>query len=117
MFQEGLSSAIKTWKERLAFLEEKLASVSSANEEFSIRKEIEKCHSEINRLNNESAKLRKNENKNNNEQELHEALELFDQLQPRDQTERLMLLLNMPTDHRPSSRDTLAQKKDAILNY
>ena len=45
------------------------------------------------------------------------VLDLFDALNPRDQLGRLMLLLEMPPQHRPSETLTLAQRQDRIVDW
>jgi tetratricopeptide (TPR) repeat protein len=45
------------------------------------------------------------------------VLDLFDALNPRDQLTRVMLILGMPQEHRPSETLTVAQRQDRILDW
>lgn len=42
---------------------------------------------------------------------------LFDQLNPRDQLLRLMLLLNIPKEKRPNDTLTIAEREEEITNW
>lgn len=44
-------------------------------------------------------------------------LDLFDQLNPRDQLQRLTMLIDMPATHRPPETLTLFQRQDKILDW
>jgi class 3 adenylate cyclase len=45
------------------------------------------------------------------------VLDLFDRLNPRDQLVRLMLMIGLPTEHRPPDTLTLAKRQDAIVDW
>jgi tetratricopeptide (TPR) repeat protein len=62
-------------------------------------------------------KRKRDKNVDNTYRERHEVLELFDRLNPKDQLNTLMYLLEMPEEHQPSSTLSIAQRKDRILDY
>jgi len=45
------------------------------------------------------------------------VLGLFDQLHPRDQLHRVMLLISMPAEHRPADTLPVARRQDQILDW
>ncbi|NET36061.1 MAG: hypothetical protein F6K19_29215 [Cyanothece sp. SIO1E1] len=49
--------------------------------------------------------------------EVRDVLELFDQLQPRDQLSRLMRLVKIPKVHRPSNDRSVYERQEAILDW
>ena len=48
---------------------------------------------------------------------IESVLDLFDRLNPRDQLNRLMSLLDMPQQFRPSKMLTLFERQDAVLDW
>jgi hypothetical protein len=44
-------------------------------------------------------------------------MELFGKLSPRDQLDRLMILLRIPQEHRPAKELSVAERENHILNY
>lgn len=48
---------------------------------------------------------------------IQSVLDLLDRLNPRDQLDRLMLVIGMPPQHRPPNTLTLYHRQDAILDW
>ena len=48
---------------------------------------------------------------------LETVLDLFDRLNPRDQLDRLMIVLNMPQQFRPSKMLTLYDRQNVVLDW
>jgi hypothetical protein len=69
MSQKQLEEALKNWQEKLAFLEVKLSITAHAAEEFELKKNIERCETEIQRLKTSLT----NVNNFNRQQVLHKA--------------------------------------------
>jgi hypothetical protein len=45
------------------------------------------------------------------------VLDLFDQLHPRDQLQRVMLLISMPVEHRPAETLPVSRRQEQILDW
>ena len=48
---------------------------------------------------------------------VHSIIDLFDRLNPRDQLDRLMLMIGIPPEHRPSRELTLFRRQDQIVDW